>query len=91
MRHLQNILIRAMASQNKPSLSNKLAKQNKVIKPKVVIVKQEPQLWVNKTHMHTSIHLININDFLSRILRIYREVHLFHAIFHRYKLASSAN
>lgn len=59
MRHLQKILIRAMASQNKPSLSNKLAKQNKVVKPKVIIVKQEPQLWVNKTHMHAYINSFN--------------------------------
>lgn len=51
MRKLLKYTNKAIMSQNKlnrESLSSKLARQNKVVKPKVIIVKQEPQLWVNK-------------------------------------------
>lgn len=51
MRKLLRYTTKVIMSQNKlnrASLSSKLAQQNKVVKPKVIIVKQEPQLWVNK-------------------------------------------
>ncbi|XP_034472741.1 endonuclease III-like protein 1 isoform X1 [Drosophila innubila] len=47
MQHLHNICIRAMASiskQTKLTLSSKLAKQNKVVKPKAIITKQDTRL-----------------------------------------------
>lgn len=49
MQHLNCIIIRTMASQSKQTkltLSSKLAKQNKVVKPKAIITKKETMIFV---------------------------------------------